>query len=55
MWTVVIDHGTYCNYLEVHSEWAANLICDDYRFKAKLRGDTKTRFYVIPTVVEVVK
>lgn len=43
---VVIDYGTHRDYVKCHSRWSANMICNDYWFKAKLNGDTRTKFYV---------
>ena len=45
-WRVVFDYGTHKDYWPVRSsEWAANLIASEYRFKAKLAG-SKVKIYV---------
>ena len=50
MWRVVIDYGSRCEFFRVHSEWAANLICSEYKARAERRGDTTTKFYVVPWI-----
>lgn len=46
MYVLVIDYGNRREYMRFHSQWSANMVCNDYWFKAKLVGDTKTKFYV---------
>ena len=46
MFRIVIDYGNREEYLHVSSKWAADIICDNYRFAAKRNGDYRTQFYV---------
>lgn len=46
MYKVVIDYGNRREYLNCHSKWSADMVCDKYMLKAKINGDIKTKFYV---------
>lgn len=49
-WKVILDYGTFRNVFPVHSsEWAANLIANNWRSIAAFRGDK------VKIKVEVVK
>ena len=46
-WKITIDYGMYQNYHRIYSsEFAANLIANNWRELAKARGDNKTKIYV---------
>lgn len=50
-WQVILDYGKFRNVYPVHSsEWAANLIANNWKAIADIRGDK-----VKITVEEVIK
>ena len=46
MYRIVIDRRIGKEYLNVSSLWAARVVCNNYKFKAKRIGDTLSKIYV---------